>query len=243
MKVISGILFIAVGAWLIAVGIANSSDGAPPFSVPGGSLLIDFIPSALSDIGGYGPLVTLGVVGLLVGLSGLRFIIESGDKEEFEEEEEEEAHLGGLTIGELINMSQGILTKEQAEKILKNLRPNLLSYQQHIEENALIVMARNVLQLAVMDHQRKAKKNVTADQYHIQGQRMMELEKKPFARRYMPLAKAPSEKAQQTIGKLFDLSTQSSLEQEFASDTSDWQDVSLNNLQTVMAQPHKSESA
>lgn len=157
--------------------------------------------------------------------------------------EEEEENSGTLednlrNVNFLIMLGQGALKPDMIDAVVKMYRADLLEYFPLLNEASREQLTRKILDSAVL-HQQRRKKGITTDQFQAHDARVNSVENAVFARRYMPHPeKITSPEQKEAAGKVFDLTTQASLQHQFHGDARDWADVSLHSALHVLSEPY-----
>ena len=137
----------------------------------------------------------------------------------------------------VVAMMHGNLPAEKTELILRVLRPDLAKYADQMEPAAKGRICRQLLTHFILVAKR-TEKNISPDQYRIQDQRRVEVERETIARRFMPRESRPAgDEHASKIGKVYAIIDGANLQQKTNSGAEDWQDISLLNIAEVMKKP------
>ena len=142
------------------------------------------------------------------------------------------------SLANVIALGQSKLEDTKIRAIFNVLRPDILKGIDLCTPVAIEKIAKQVLAHYVLT-QKRAEKNMSADQFRLQDERTNELARETIARRFIPLRpeQVPPNMAD-SIGKIYDLSEQAEIQQKAAfGQIEDWQDISLRNITSVMEAP------
>ena len=138
-------------------------------------------------------------------------------------------------VPSLTALSESPLTAEICHKLLAKFHPELHSFINLFDDEALFDFTRHFLACLILRH-RQNEKDLTAEEFRQRERRLNEAQRETVVRRYMPKA-AAGLAAKEHIGRVFSLSRQHQIQQDGGGGADDWMDISMRNAQAVLSLP------
>ena len=146
-------------------------------------------------------------------------------------------------IARLVQFEQKILTPRDCENVVKAYSPKTAGRVKIMSTGFLNVFARKLL-AAERIRAGRARQGISPKQFGNLQERLVELEREIIGRLLMPKNpdKIPAE-AREHIGFAFDLTGQQKVQQQSSTEADDWIDISMNNIETALANSGQSTPA